>query len=418
MCGIVAYVGTRDAAPILLEGLQRLEYRGYDSAGLAIQNGQGVEVRRVAGRIEGLSQAVEQHPVAGFSGIAHTRWATHGPPTERNAHPHIDTAGRIAVVHNGIIENADLLREQLRKRGHEFRSETDSEVLAHLIAEQKEPPLHLAVARALKLIEGTFGIAVISATEPGRIVCARRGSPLMIGLGRGAIFAASDASALLPHTRRVLYLADGEMAVFDDSGCDIVCMEALTLVDKPIQEIEWDLQEAERGGYPHFMLKEIHEQPETIAQTLRGRILPGAEGVRLGGLRDVGPVLRDARRVVFTACGTSWHAAVIGAYMLEELCRLPAKVEYASEWRYRDPVLEEGTVVIGISQSGETADTLAALEMAQDRGCTTLGIVNTVGNFTGSLDQGGEAVRGHRGSQARQMAWRPCRASAHIPEAG
>ncbi|MCL7982952.1 MAG: glutamine--fructose-6-phosphate transaminase (isomerizing), partial [marine benthic group bacterium] len=357
MCGIVAYVGAGEAAPILLEGLERLEYRGYDSAGLAIQNGLGIEVRRVAGRIEGLNRAVLEQPVSGSSGIAHTRWATHGPPTEANAHPHIDTAGRIAVVHNGIIENADLLREQLRRRGHEFRSDTDSEVLAHLIAEQREPPLQLAVARALKLVEGTFGIAVLSADEPGRIVCARRGSPLMIGLGRGAIYAASDASAILPYTRRVLYLDDGEMAVFDASGCDIVCTEALTRVDKPIQEIEWDLQEAERGGYTHFMLKEIHEQPETIAQTMRGRILPGSTGVRLGGLRDVGPQLEAAKRVVFTACGTSWHAGVIGAYLLEELCRLPATVEYASEWRYRDPVLEDGTIVIGISQSGETADT-------------------------------------------------------------
>ena len=389
MCGIVAYVGTGEAAPILLEGLERLEYRGYDSAGLAIQNGQGLEIRRVAGRIEGLNRAVLERPVVGSSGIAHTRWATHGPPTEANAHPHVDTAGRIAVVHNGIIENADLLREQLKRRGHVFRSDTDSEVLAHLIAEQKDPPLQLAVARALKLVEGTFGIAAISANEPGRIVCARRGSPLMIGLGRGAIYAASDASAILPYTRRVLYLDDGEMAVFDATGCDIVCMEALTRVDKPIQEIEWDLQEAERGGYPHFMLKEINEQPETIAQTMRGRILPGSTGVRLGGLREVDAQLRDAKRVIFTACGTSWHAGVIGAYLLEELCRLPAAVEYASEWRYRDPVLEEGTLVIGISQSGETADTLAALEMAKERGCTTLGIVNTVGSSVARLTDAG-----------------------------
>jgi glucosamine--fructose-6-phosphate aminotransferase (isomerizing) len=245
------------------------------------------------------------------------------------------------------------------------------------------------VARALRMVEGTYGIAVISASEPGRIVCARRGSPLMIGLGRGAIYAASDASAILPYTRRVLYLDDGEMAVFDSTGCDIVCTEALTRIDKPIHEIEWDLQEAERGGYTHFMLKEIYEQPETIAQTLRGRIVPGSTSVRLGGLRDVAPALREAKRVVFTACGTSWHSAVIGAYLLEELCRLPATVEYASEWRYRNPVLEEGTIVIGISQSGETADTLAALEMANQRGCTTLGVVNTVGSSIARLTDAG-----------------------------
>jgi len=380
MCGIVAYVGSGEAAPVLLEGLERLEYRGYDSAGLAIQNGKGLEIRRVAGRIEGLSRAVLARPAAGTSGIAHTRWATHGPPTESNAHPHVDTAGEIAVVHNGIIENADLLREQLRRRGHEFRSDTDSEVLAHLIADQKEPPLQLAVARALRLVEGTFGVAVISAREQGRVVCARRGSPLMIGLGRGSVYAASDASAILPYTRRVLYLEDGEMAVIDANGCDIVCMEALTRIDREVQEIEWDLEEAERGGYPHFMLKEIHEQPATVAATMRGRIVPGAAGIRLGGLRDVGPVLREAKRVVFTACGTSWHAGQIGAYLLEELCRIPATVEYASEWRYRNPVLEEGTVVVGISQSGETADTLASLEMAKERGCPALGIVNVVGS--------------------------------------
>jgi glucosamine--fructose-6-phosphate aminotransferase (isomerizing) len=380
MCGIVAYVGSGEAAPVLLEGLERLEYRGYDSAGLAIQNGRGLEIRRVAGRIEGLSRAVLERPAAGTSGIAHTRWATHGPPTESNAHPHVDTAGEIAVVHNGIIENADLLREQLRRRGHEFRSDTDSEVLAHLIADQREPPLQLAVARALRFVEGTFGVAVISAREPGRVVCARRGSPLMIGLGRGAVYAASDASAILPYTRRVLYLEDGEMAVFDANGCDIVCMEALTRIDREVQEIEWDLEEAERGGYPHFMLKEIHEQPATVAATMRGRIVPGSTGIRLGGLRDVGPVLREAERVVFTACGTSWHAGQIGAYLLEELCRIPATVEYASEWRYRNPVLEDGTVVVGISQSGETADTLAALEMAKERGCPALGIVNVVGS--------------------------------------
>ena len=380
MCGIVAYVGSGEAAPVLLEGLARLEYRGYDSAGLAIQNGRGLEIRRVAGRIEGLSRAVLERPAAGTSGIAHTRWATHGPPTEANAHPHVDTAGEIAVVHNGIIENADLLREQLRRRGHEFRSDTDSEVLAHLIADQREPPLQLAVARALRFVEGTFGVAVISAREPGRVVCARRGSPLMIGLGRGAVYAASDASAILPYTRRVLYLEDGEMAVFDANGCDIVCMEALTRIDREVKEIEWDLEEAERGGYPHFMLKEIHEQPATVAATMRGRIVPGSTGIRLGGLRDVGPVLREAERVVFTACGTSWHAGQIGAYLLEELCRIPATVEYASEWRYRNPVLEDGTVVVGISQSGETADTLAALEMAKERGCPALGIVNVVGS--------------------------------------
>jgi glucosamine--fructose-6-phosphate aminotransferase (isomerizing) len=389
MCGIVAYVGAGEAAPILLDGLRRLEYRGYDSAGLAIQNGAGLEIRRVVGRIDGLDRLVGERPALGTAGIAHTRWATHGAPSEANAHPHVDTAGAIAVVHNGIVENADLLREELRRRGHEFRSETDSEVLAHLIADQRDPPLQLAVARALRLVEGTFGIAVISSREPGRVVCARRGSPLLVGLGRGAVFAASDASALLPHTRRVVYLDDGEMAVFDAEGCDIVRMDAMARVDKRVEEIEWNLEEAERGGYAHYMLKEIHEQPETISATMRGRIVPGGSSVHLGGLRDLAAPLRAARRVVFTACGTSWHAGQIGAYMLEELARIPASVEYASEWRYRNPVLEPGTVVIGISQSGETADTLAALQLAHEAGCTTLGIVNVVGSSVARATDGG-----------------------------
>ncbi|MFW6088554.1 MAG: glutamine--fructose-6-phosphate transaminase (isomerizing) [Gemmatimonadota bacterium] len=389
MCGIIAYVGSDEAAPILLAGLERLEYRGYDSAGMAVQNGRGLEVRRVCGRIGVLGGRLAELPVAGSSGIAHTRWATHGEPSEKNAHPHVDTSGEIAVVHNGIIENADLLRAEMRRRGHEIRSDTDSEVLAHLIADQAEPPLHLAVARALRLVEGTFGVAVMSASEPGRIVCARRGSPLMIGLGEGAVYAASDASALLPYTRRVVYLADGEMAVFDATGCDIIRMDEMTRVDKQIEEIEWDLQEAERGGYPHYMLKEIHEQPDTIEAALRGRIADGGRAVRLGGLHDVADRLDEVRRVIFTACGTSWHAGQIGAYLMEEIARIPASVEYASEWRYRDPVLHGGTLVVGISQSGETADTLAALELARERNCLALGVVNTVGSSIARLTDAG-----------------------------
>lgn len=389
MCGIIAYVGTDEAAPVLLDGLQRLEYRGYDSAGMAVQNGKGLEIRRVCGRIQALTDRLDSVPVSGTSGIAHTRWATHGEPSEANAHPHVDTAGNIAIVHNGIIENADFLRAELRRRGHEMRSETDTEVLAHLIADQREPPLHLAVARALRQVEGTFGLAVISSNEPNRIVCARRGSPLMIGLGRGAMYAASDASALIPHTRRVVYLEDGEMAVFDASGCDIVRMDEMSRVAMKVENIDWDIEEAEKGGYSHYMLKEINEQPATIRSTMRGRILAEHEGVRLGGLRDVATPLHEARRVIFTACGTSWHAGQIGAYLLEELARIPATVEYASEWRYRDPVLQNGTVVVGISQSGETADTLASIELARERGCPTLGIINTVGSSIARLTDAG-----------------------------
>jgi glucosamine--fructose-6-phosphate aminotransferase (isomerizing) len=380
MCGIVAYAGADQASPILLEALSRLEYRGYDSAGLAVQNGLGLEMRRAAGRLEVLGDLLERDPVSGESGIAHTRWATHGEPTVGNAHPHCDCSGEIAVCHNGIIENADVLRAELVRRGHEFRSETDTEVLSHLIEEHWLPPLHLSVARALSMVEGTFGIAVMSSREPGRIVCARRGSPLLIGLGRGQIFAASDAAALLPYTRRVVYLDDGEMAIIDSSGCDILSLDALSRIVKPVEVLDWDLEAAERGGHAHFMLKEILEQPTSLEATLRGRIQRSTPAVKLGGMSEVAGVLSEARRIIFTACGTSWHAGLIGKFMVEEYARVQADVEYASEWRYRNPVLEPGTVVVGVSQSGETADTLAALSLAKERGATTLGIVNVVGS--------------------------------------
>ena len=380
MCGIVAYAGAEQASPILFEALSRLEYRGYDSAGLAVQNGIGLDMRRAAGRLEALGDLLEREPVVGESGIAHTRWATHGEPTVGNAHPHVDCSSEIAVCHNGIIENADVLRAELIRRGHEFQSDTDTEVLAHLIEEHWLPPLHLSVARALNMVEGTFGIAVMSSREPGRIVCARRGSPLLIGLGSGRVFAASDAAALLPYTRRVVYLDDGELAVIDSSGCDILSMDAMSRIVKPVEVLEWDLEAAERGGHPHFMLKEILEQPKSLEATLRGRIQRSSPAVKLGGLSDVAAVLSEARRIVFTACGTSWHAGLIGKFMVEEYARVQADVEYASEWRYRNPVFEPGTVVVGVSQSGETADTLAALSLANDKGATTLGVVNVVGS--------------------------------------
>ncbi|MFQ5745713.1 MAG: glutamine--fructose-6-phosphate transaminase (isomerizing) [Gemmatimonadota bacterium] len=380
MCGIVAYAGSEDASPILLQALARLEYRGYDSAGLTVQNGAGLVTRRAVGKLEALARLVAGEGILGDSGIAHTRWATHGPPCTENAHPHLDCSGDIAVAHNGIIENADALRAVLERQGHTFRSGTDSEVLAHLIEEHWVPPLHLAVVRALEHVQGTYGLAVMTSREPGRIVCARRGSPLLVGLGQGANFAASDVAAVLPHTRRVIYLDDGELAIIDADGCDLVRMDAMARIEKPIQNIEWELAEVERAGYEHYMLKEIHEQPATIERTLRGRVLDDPPAARLGGLCDVAGPLSSARRIVFTACGTSRHAALIGKSMIEELARVQADVEYASEWRYRDPVLEPNTVVVGVSQSGETADTLAALRLAAARGCTTIGVVNVVGS--------------------------------------
>jgi glucosamine--fructose-6-phosphate aminotransferase (isomerizing) len=389
MCGIVAYAGGEQATPILLEALSRLEYRGYDSAGLAVQNGTGLETRRAAGRLEALGALLEQEPIVGESGIGHTRWATHGEPTVGNAHPHQDCSKQIAVCHNGIIENADVLRAMLMRRGHEFRSDTDTEVLAHLIEEHWLPPLHLSVARALSMVEGTYGLVVMSSREPDRIVCARRGSPLLIGLGKGRSFAASDAAALLPYTRRVVYLDDGELAVLDSSGCDILSTDAMSRIVKPVEEIDWDLEAAERGGHAHFMLKEIHEQPTSLEATLRGRIQSSPAAVKLGGLSDVAGILSEARRIIFTACGTSWHAGLIGKFMVEEYARVQADVEYASEWRYRNPVLEPGTVIVGVSQSGETADTLAALSLAMEKGATTLGIVNVVGSSIARVTDAG-----------------------------
>jgi glutamine---fructose-6-phosphate transaminase (isomerizing) len=380
MCGIVAYTGDSEASPILLDALRRLEYRGYDSAGLAIQNGRSLLTRKVPGRIDALQALVNRDPALGTSGMGHTRWATHGPPTAANAHPHLDCTGEIAVCHNGIIENADQLRLELQRRGHEFRSDTDTEVLAHLIEEHWVPPLPLAVSRALAHVEGTYGLVAMSSREPSRIVCARRGSPLLVGLGAGACYAASDAAALLPFTRRVIYLEDGEIAVLDAGGCDVVGTDDLVRIDKAVEDIAWDTGTAERGGFPHFMLKEIHDQPESLAATLSGRLLPGRGLVRLDGLAPVAESLAKARRVVFTACGTSWHAALVGKYLVEELAGIQADCEYAAEWRYREPVLGPETVVIGVSQSGETADTLAAIHRARERGCTTLGIVNVVGS--------------------------------------
>ena len=389
MCGIIGYVGKQQAAEILIRGLERLEYRGYDSAGVVVQNGRGLERRRTIGRIAALEAIVEEEPLIGTCGIGHTRWATHGAPNNANAHPHVDCGGQLAVVHNGIIENADALRAELERKGHEFASDTDSEVLAHLIEECWVPPLHLAVARALEVVEGAYGIAVMCATEPERLVCARRGSPLLIGLTDTATFAASDASAILPHTKSVIYLEDGEMAVLDSDGCEVLAIEDLRKIARVPTELEWSLQEAEKGGLPHFMLKEIREQPTSIRRAILGRLTAGSHEVHLGGLSDIGPELSHIRRVILTGCGTSYHAAMIGRMMLEKYARIPTEVEYASEWRYREPVLDRDTLLVGVSQSGETADTLASIGLARDRGITTLGIVNVVGSTVARGTDGG-----------------------------
>jgi glucosamine--fructose-6-phosphate aminotransferase (isomerizing) len=379
MCGIVGYVGPRAAPPLLLEGLKRLEYRGYDSAGVSITNGNGLETRKAAGKISKLEALMNGSPIHGTVGIAHTRWATHGPPTECNAHPHHDCTNTIAVVHNGIIENASTLKAELQARGHKFRSETDTEVLAHLIEAEYEDDLEGAVADALRQVEGTYGIAVVSSRDPDKIVAARKGSPLLVGVGEGEYYVASDAAAILQHTRQVVYLDDGEVAVLSRNGYQVVDLREREL-QKPVTKIDWDLEQIEKGGFPHFMLKEIFEQPRTIENTMRGRLLLDEGDAKLGGIDLPPEKLLEADQIIITACGTSWHAGLIGEQLVEEFARIPVEVEYASEFRYRNAVVTPKTIAIVISQSGETADTLAALREAKHRGATTVGIVNVVGS--------------------------------------
>jgi glucosamine--fructose-6-phosphate aminotransferase (isomerizing) len=382
MCGIVGYVGPEEAGPILLQGLKRLEYRGYDSAGIALLNGSGVQVVKRPGKLSSLEQAVQDAAPAGNCGIAHTRWATHGAPNELNAHPHTSSEGDIALVHNGIIENANDIRTQLSAIGYVFTSETDTEAIVHLIDRLwvEGEPLEDVVAAALRRVEGAYGIAVVSSRDPGKLVIARNGSPLLIGVGKnGETLAGSDAAAVIALTRDVVYLDDGDYAVLDMDGYRIKNIHGAQ-VNRTRHEVTWNLEAIEKGGYEHFMLKEIFEQPSSLRDVMRGRLLEEDGDSRLGGIADHQPDLSRVRRVVITACGTSWHAALLGEYMIEELARIPVEVEYASEFRYRNPVLEDGTLVLAISQSGETADTLAALREAKHRGISTMGVVNVVGS--------------------------------------
>ena len=382
MCGIVGYVGPEEAGPILLQGLKRLEYRGYDSAGIALLNGSGVQVVKRAGKLSSLEQAVQDAAPSGNCGIAHTRWATHGAPNEPNAHPHISSQGDIALVHNGIIENANDIRTQLSAIGYVFTSETDTEAIVHLIDRLwvEGEPLEDVVAAALRRVEGAYGIAVVSSRDTGKLVIARNGSPLLIGVGKnGETLAGSDAAAVIALTRDVVYLDDGDYAVLDMDGYRINNLHGAQ-VSRTRHEVTWDLEAIEKGGYEHFMLKEIFEQPSSLCDVMRGRLLEEDGDSQLGGIADHQPDLSRVRRVVITACGTSWHAALLGEYMIEELARIPVEVEYASEFRYRNPVLEDGTLVLAISQSGETADTLAALREAKHRGISTMGVVNVVGS--------------------------------------
>ncbi len=390
MCGIVGYVGGRECLPILLEGLKRLEYRGYDSAGIAIQKHGALDVRKAAGKIRTLEARLDGDGPEGTVGIAHTRWATHGEPNDVNAHPHTDCGGRLAVVHNGIIENYATLKSALKAEGHRFTTDTDTEVLAHLIEKHLKRGLKLeqAVGAALQVVEGTYGIAVVSADEPNVIVGARHGSPLVVGVADGEYFLASDVAPIVEHTRQVIYLDDGEMVVLTPKGFHTATIRH-ERVDKPVHEVEWDLAQIEKGGFEHFMLKEIHEQPEAVRNATRGRLLVAEGGARLSGLRLDLEEMREIRRIIILGCGTSWHAGLIGEYMLEEHARIPVEVEYASEFRYRNPVVDEGTAVVVISQSGETIDTLAAMREARRKGAPAFGIVNVVGSTIARESSGG-----------------------------
>jgi glucosamine--fructose-6-phosphate aminotransferase (isomerizing) len=381
MCGIVGYVGKRNAVPVLIEGLKRLEYRGYDSSGLAIIENNNLIVLKKKGKIIALQRELQKINLKTNIGIAHTRWATHGEPSDKNAHPHIDNSGKIAVVHNGIIENYRALRKFLESKGHVLSTETDTEVIAHLISEmlKETDDFEDATRLALLELEGTYGLGIINLEEPDRIYAARHGSPLLIGAGEGENIIASDATAVVRYTNRVIYLEEGEYAVIKANDFYIRNLQR-EFIEPKVEKISFSLQELEKGGYQHFMLKEIFEQPQTLRNAFLGRLVVEDGISRLNGLKPYHDLLANSERISITACGTSWHSALIGEYLIEELVRIPVEVEYASEFRYRSPILNEKTPVFVISQSGETADTLAALREAKRHGAKVFGIVNCVGS--------------------------------------
>jgi glucosamine--fructose-6-phosphate aminotransferase (isomerizing) len=397
MCGIVGYIGKKNVRRILIDGLKRLEYRGYDSAGIAVLEKDRMNVYKTAGKVAKLETLVSGHEdgmgipsSAILVGIGHTRWATHGEPNSINAHPHTDCTGRIALIHNGIIENFTTIKTKLSSLGHEFKSQTDTEVLVHLIEEfhKRGRSLELAVRLALREVNGTFGIVVISVDEPDKLIAARRGSPLVIGRGKSENLVASDASALISHTRQVIYLHDNDLAVIWHDNVMIKNLDNEE-VERGTEEITFDLEQIEKGGYPHFMLKEIHEQPDTVLNAMRGRLIP-EEGIsKMGGISEVVDTILSAKRFIITACGTSWHAALVGKYVIEQCARVPVEVDYASEFRYRSPVLLNGDVVWAISQSGETIDTLAAIRESKQAGIPSFGIVNVVGSTIARESDGG-----------------------------
>ena len=381
MCGIIGYIGKQKAVPVLIEGLKRLEYRGYDSAGLSvIDSDLKIKTIKSVGKVASLENKLNGQNIASNIGIAHTRWATHGKPCNMNSHPHFDCRENIFLVHNGIIENYQELKKDLLKKKHKFSSETDTEVIVHLIEEfNKKTDFKNSVLETLKMLRGTYGLAVINKKEPDKIIVAKLGSPLVIGVGNGEYVIASDVSAIHRHTNRVIFMEDGEVAVITKENCEIVNVKNKAIT-KEATKIDWSLEKAEKQGFDHFMLKEIFEQPNSILDATRGRVIEKEGMVKLGGLRDVKEKLTEISRIIIVSCGTSYNAGLVGEYMLEEYAGIPVEVEYASEFRYRKPLLNKNTAVIAISQSGETADTLAAIREAENKGAITLGIVNTVGS--------------------------------------
>jgi glucosamine--fructose-6-phosphate aminotransferase (isomerizing) len=382
MCGIVGYIGPKKVVPLILEGLKRLEYRGYDSAGIAVVGANGkMEIRRASGKLRNLEEVVAKSPIEGTYGIGHTRWATHGRPTEENAHPHRDCTGDIVVVHNGIIENYLELKEQLQREGHKFVTETDTEVVAHLVEKNmKGIPLEEAVRRSLKELRGIYALVFLSAKDPQKIVAARMGPPSVVGIGEGEYFVASDIPALLQHTREIFFLADGDIAVLTAQGVRVMDHEGKA-INRPTQHVTWDPIMAEKGGYKHFMQKEIFEQPRAVRDTMLGRISQDTGKIYLEEMQITEQQFREFQQVRIVACGTSWHAGLAGKFMIERLARLPAEVDYGSEFRYRDPILDSRTLTVCISQSGETADTLAAQREAKQKGSPTLAICNVMGSM-------------------------------------
>ena len=395
MCGIVGYVGERSATEVVVNGLKRLEYRGYDSAGIAIKTNEGYQVQRAVGAVARLELALQEQPLDGDMGIGHTRWATHGEPAVRNAHPHTCNSGRLTLVHNGIIENYETLKKKLISEGYEFHSDTDTEVLVNWIDlfVDKYPTLVESVRMALKEVVGAYAILVTD-SESDEMIAVRKSSPLCIGIGDSEYVIASDATPIIPYTRDIVYLEDDQLAVISRSGLGsvpdmtMIDMEK-NLVDPAVEKVTMELDSIEKGGYDSFMLKEINEQPETVANCLRGRLTPGEEPLMMGGVENVMPKLLRAQKIFIIACGTSWHAALIGKTIIETICRIPVEVDYASEFRYRKPIINQGDVLMSISQSGETADTKAAMEMAKEKGATLFGIVNVVGSSIARMSDSG-----------------------------